>query len=127
MNPASIALTQGESGTTVFTVKTTAAFTAALARPSRRNLFGLGGGTVVVAAVLMLGVPRRRRWLSWTALLAAIAVAGAGGCGGSASTTTTTSSGTPATTAGSYTFTVTGSDSLNAKITASANVIVTVQ
>jgi hypothetical protein len=33
----------------------------------------------------------------------------------------------PATTAGNYTFTVTGTDSSNAKITASANVTISVQ
>jgi hypothetical protein len=127
LNPASVTLAPGRSGTTVFTVNSTAASTTALAHPSQRNLLGMGGGGFVVAAVLILGVPRRRRWLSWAVLLWAIAFAGTTGCGGGSSSSTTISSSTPATTAGSYTFTVTGTDSVNSKITVSTNVNVTVQ
>jgi hypothetical protein len=62
------------------------------------------------------------------ALLLAIGAIGAVGCGGGGS-----GGGggggqtTPATTAGSYTFTVTGTDSVNAQITTSTTVVVTVQ
>jgi hypothetical protein len=52
-------------------------------------------------------------------------LAGAIGCGGGGSSAPPRT--TPATTAGSYTFSVVGTDSSNPKITASTNVAVTVQ
>ena len=125
LNPASVTLTSGGSGTTVLTVKTTAATSAALVRPS---LWGLGGGGAVLAAALMLGIPaRRRRSMSWLILLGIVFTAGAIGCGGSSNTTSPPGSSTSATTAGNYTFTVAGTDSANSQITTSAIVSVTVQ
>jgi sugar lactone lactonase YvrE len=130
LNPATITITSGGSGTSVLTVNTTAASTTALARPAGSNLWGIGGGGAVLAALLMFGIPsRRRRWLPMLALLWVIAAGGimaCGGGGGSSSSSITTHS-TPATTSGSYTFTVAGADSANAKIAASTNVTITVQ
>jgi sugar lactone lactonase YvrE len=128
-NPASVTIAAGGSGTTALTMNTTAASSSALARPLRQNLWGLGGGGAVLAVVLFFGVPsRRRRWLSMSVLLGLIVAAGAIGCGGSGSGgTSPINPTTPATTAGSYTFTVTGTDSANASITVSANVTLTVQ
>jgi hypothetical protein len=61
-----------------------------------------------------------------TVLLMAVIGVGAIGCGGHGITGSSGSS-TPATTAGNYTFTVTGTDSVNAKITTSTAITVTVQ
>ncbi len=129
ISPTSVALTSGGSGTATLTVGTTAASTTAELHPFGAPLRWLGGGGATLAAVLLFGIPaRRRRWASMLALLLAIGAIGAVGCGGGGS-----GGGggggqtTPATTAGSYTFTVTGTDSVNAQITTSTTVVVTVQ
>jgi hypothetical protein len=129
VNPTPLTITPGGTGTTVLTVQTTAASTAGLARP-QQNLWGLGGGGAVLAAVLMLGIPaRRRRLMAMFAFLLIAFVSGVIGCGGSSSTSSTSTGGksTPATTAGSYVFTVIGTDAANVKITNSTNITVTVQ
>jgi hypothetical protein len=128
LNPASVTLASGGSGTSTLTVNTTAASTTALARPADQNLWKLGGGGAVFAALLLFGIPfRRRRWTLMLALLLFVAAAGAIGCGGGGGGGGGGGSSTPATTAGSYVFTVTGTDSASAKITASSNVSITVQ
>ena len=83
-----------------------------------------------MAGLLMLCLPlRRRRKMLLLVLLMAIVASGAIGCGGGGGGNSSTSStpGLPATTAGSYTFTVTGTDSANSKIATSANVTIIVQ
>jgi len=131
LNPSSVTLASGGSGTSTFTVNTTAASTAALARPTDQHLWKLGGGGgAVLAAFLFFGIPfRRRRWTSMLALLLLVAVAGVIGCGGGGGTSGGGGGGssTPATTAGNYSFTVAATDSANAKITASTTISVTVQ
>jgi len=128
LNPASITFTSGGAATSTLTVNTTAASTNALARPHRQNLWGLGEGGTLLAALLVLFVPsRRRRWISMLALVLGIAGAGLIGCGGGGGGGQTTGPGTSGTTAGSYTFTVTGTDSANSKITVSTTVAITVQ
>jgi hypothetical protein len=114
LNPASLALKAGATGTTALSVTTTAASTTALsAVPSRKSL------------LLMGGIPaRRRRWLSMVILLWVVVASAAIGCGGGGGAKGMT---TPATTSGNYTFTVTGTDSKDATITTSATVVVTVQ
>jgi hypothetical protein len=124
LSPASVTLAAGGSGTTQLTVTTTASSVSVLARPSRQNLWGLGGA--VLAALMMFGIPsRRRRWLSMLALIAVVAVAGMLGCGGGKPSTPPVTN--PGTTAGAYTFSVTGTDSANSTITTSTNVTITVQ
>jgi trimeric autotransporter adhesin len=126
LNPASISLKAGGSGTSVLNVSTTAASSSAsLARPSRKNLWGLGGGSVVFAALFMGFLPARRRWISLLAFLCLVVATSTIGCGGGGKGSTGPT--TPATTAGSYTFTVSGVDSTNAAITTSATVVVVVQ
>jgi hypothetical protein len=124
-NPPTLTLTPGGTGTSVLTVTTTAA-TTALAQPAGNGLWGLGSG-VALAAMLMFGIPsRRRRWISMVVLLFVVAAAGTIGCGGHASSggggTTT-----PGTTAGTYTFTLTGTDSVTKTVTTSTTVSITVQ
>jgi hypothetical protein len=93
------------SGTATVIVSSTAA-TSAMARPDG-NGFGRGwaGGSAVLAFMVFLGIPaRRRKWLSMMGVLALmVALASLSACGGKSS-----SSGKSGTTAGSYTFTVTG-------------------
>lgn len=126
LNPTSVTLASGGNGTTVFTVNTTAASATAFVRPLGKNMWGFGGGVVVLAGLLMLGIPsRRRRWMPVLALLWIVVVAGAIGCGpsGSSAPISTTTS-TPATTAGSYTFTVTAT---SGTVTASTTIPLSVQ
>jgi len=129
VSPATVTLASGGSGTTTLKVNTTAASTASLVWPTRLKFWAAGGGGSILAFVLMIGVPsRRRRWLSMLMLLWMIVAAGALGCGGGGqSSSSSGKSTTPATTVGSYVFTVTGTDTTNAKITTSANVIINVQ
>lgn len=57
LNPASVTITTGGTGTTTLTIDTTAASTASLEQPQRWDLWGLGGGGTLLAVVLMFGVP----------------------------------------------------------------------
>jgi hypothetical protein len=130
LNPASITLASGGSGTSTLTVKTTAASTTALAHPTDQHLWKLGGGGAALAALLLFGIPfRRRRWISMLALLLFVAAAGAIGCGGGGGMSGGSGGGssTPATTAGNYSFTIAATDSANAQITVSTTISVTVQ
>jgi len=126
LSPSSVAITAGGNGTTKLTVTTTASSTSSLARPSGQIPWRLGSGGVVLAALMLFGIPaKRRRWLSTMVLLAVVAVAGVIGCGGGQSSPPPVTN--PGTTAGDYTFTVTGTDSANSTITTSTIVKVTVQ
>jgi hypothetical protein len=95
------------SGTATATVYTTAA-TSGLAYPKLpgRNWTGAGGGAVL-AFLVFLGIPARRR--SWRSMLGILIVMVALGslaaCGGSGGSTPP---GNPGTSASTYTFTVTG-------------------
>jgi subtilase family serine protease len=99
-------------GTAAATVTTTAATSGALAYPKRpgkgSGLFGAGGGAVL-ACLVLLGIPaRRRRWRSMLGLLVVMAaLGGLSACSGGASSSGNSTSST-GTTAGTYTFTVTG-------------------
>lgn len=127
LNPTSIAITAGSSATTTMTVKTTAGSNSAQAAPN--SLRVLGGGTIL-ACLLWLGIPaRRRRWFALAVLACLLGAAGLlTGCGGGGhSGTGPTPPITPATTAGTYTFTITGTDSAHSAITAALNLNVVVQ
>jgi hypothetical protein len=85
-----------------------------------------GGG--ILALGILFGVPSwRRRRAFIVVVLCGISIAGVIGCGGGGATNPNTSPSSPATTVGNYTFSVTGTDSTNAKITASTNLTVAVQ
>ena len=127
LNPASIMLSSGGTGNTSLTIGTTLASATPLARLHRQNLWGLGEGSAIFAGMLVFFLPsRRRRWISMLALILIITGAGVIGCGGEVGVQTT-GPGTSSTTAGNYTFTLTGADSANNKISASTTVAITVQ
>jgi hypothetical protein len=128
LNPTALTLSGSGSGTTVMTISTTAGSSASLVRPSRKSLWGLGGGGAVLAVLFLCGFPaRRRRFASMLALLWIVVVSCAIGCGGGGSqTTANTGPVVPATTAGNYTFTVTGTDASNPAIGTSTTVAATV-
>ena len=129
LNPTSVTIAAGGGGTATLTVNTTAASTTAQIERFQRHLFGFGDSGATLALVLFFGIPfRRRRWPVLAILLCAISTAAVSGCGSSGgSGTPPTTTTTPATTAGTYTFTVTGTDSVNSKITLSSVVTITVQ
>jgi hypothetical protein len=127
LNPASATLAAGGSGTTMLTVKTTAASTSALERPLGVSPWRLGGDGAALAGVLLLAIPfRRRRWLGTLVLMLIAVGTFAAGCGGGSSHSPPVQT-TPGTTAGNYVFKVTGTDSSNANVTESASVTVVVQ
>jgi hypothetical protein len=120
--PASVSISGTVAQTATVTVSTTAATSASAKRPTNL-LIGLSGGGVAFAGVLLIGLPRRRTlWLSmlWLVVLGTALLptgCGRGGIG-------TPSGGSPGTTAGTYTFTITGA---NGSITGSTTLTVTVQ
>jgi hypothetical protein len=129
LSPTSVNLSAGGTGSTVLTVQTAEASTTALLIHTQMKLLGLSGGGTVLAGLLLLGIPaRRRRWTAMMVLVWIVAAAGAIGCSGSGgSNSGSGGSTTPATSAGTYTFQVTGTDSSNSSITTTTSVAVTVQ
>ena len=118
------------SGTVTFDVSTTAPVTAANTYPQIRKNGWAGAGTGAVLAVLMLiGIPARRR--SWRQMLGVLVLmAGLGGLAGCGSSSTSTGCTTcttdPGTTAGTYTFTVQATGSPSVTPAVSTTFIVTV-
>jgi subtilase family serine protease len=117
------------TGTVVFTVSTTKA-TAAMAHPKLpgkgRGWEGAGSGAVL-ALLLFLGIPARRR--SWRSMLGVLVVMAALGslsaCGGGSGTSTVPTSD-PGTTAGTYTYTVQATSTPSVAPTVSTTFTVTV-
>ncbi len=118
LNPASVVVAAGGRATTVVTVNTTAA-------SSGNALNQWGGGGILALALLFVTPSLRRRKTTLLLIACGIAIIGCGGGGTASSGPPPTS--TPATTPGSYTFLVTATDASNAKVTASANLMVTVE
>jgi hypothetical protein len=100
--------------TTTLTISTTAA-TASLVRPDfSRNATSLAGlGVAALALLTLLGIPARRcKWRNLLGMLALLVALGSlASCGGGSGSGSSGGSGTknPGTSAGVYTFTVTGS------------------
>ncbi len=126
--PASVTIAAGAKSTTTVTLHTTAASSgSALGQPGRSEwqLWGGGGGLMLA---LLCGVPARRRRMATMMMVLVYGFAALVGCGGGGGGSGSVSPpATPATTAGSYTFSVVGTDASNPKVTASANLTITVQ
>jgi hypothetical protein len=116
------------SGTATATVSTTAAVASLTypTLPDGRRFLGAGGG-VVLAFLVFLGIPARRRgWRAMLGMLVLIAALGTlSACGGGGSSGGT-GNAISATSAGTYTFTVTGSatPSVGASVTTTFTVTV---
>jgi hypothetical protein len=120
--PASVSISGTVAQTAAVTVSTTAATSASVKRPTNL-LIGLSGGGVAFAGVLLIALPRRRTlWLSMLCLVVLGTALLPTGCGRGG--IGTPSGGSPGTTAGAYTFTITGA---NGSITGSTTLTVTVQ
>jgi subtilase family serine protease len=118
--------TTSTSGTATATVTTTAATSAHLApqQPRGPKWLGEGGGSLL-ALVLLLGIPARRR--SWRAMLGAVlAVALLGALSGCKDFWQAPGSTSGGTTSGSYTFTVTGTGNPQTPSSVSTTFTVTV-
>lgn len=126
LTPKTLTVKANAVGTATLAVQTTGATSTAQSSHAGPNPWGLGGGSAL-AVLMMFGLPsRRRRLFSALGLLLVLVAVGTVGCGGGAPSGTT--SGAAATTAGTYTFTITGTDnSATPIITTSAVVSVTVQ
>jgi Pro-kumamolisin, activation domain/Bacterial Ig-like domain (group 3) len=118
--PASVLVGGTSAASTMMTVSSTPAMSGALSYPA---LFR-GAGETALACLVMLAIPARRRaWRRFLGLIAlAFAVSGVVACGGGGG-----SHNSGGTTAGSYTFTVTGTASSSgivggSSITASSTV-----
>ena len=118
-----------ESGTATVTLNTTAPSNSHLTWPQRWKRWGEGGGGALLALLVFLGIPARRRWpptflcvagLSMVVVLGSLAGCGSKAGGGS---TTVSNSGT---TPGTYTITVTGTGSDSAQTTATTTFTLTV-
>jgi hypothetical protein len=127
INPSTVTLSSGTtSGTATATVYTTAATSELLyPRLPGRGWAGAGGGAVL-AFLLFLGIPARRRgWRSMLGILVVMAALGSlSACGGGSSSTT--GGGTTGTTPDTYTFlvTATGSPSVAPAPTVTFSVVV---
>ena len=99
------------AATVNFQVSTMAPASSELAKPKLRKGQGWAGGGAVLAFLVFLGIPARRRsWLSMLGVLVAVMVLGSmAGCVNALDVRSDTAgSASSGTTAGSYTFTVTG-------------------
>ena len=119
------------SGTATISVSTTAASTIALSLPMHVGPKGWTAARsgVVLAVLVVLWVPRRRRlWKSMLSLLMVAVIFGAmAGCGGgSSSSGTNPPPANPGTTSGAYTVTVTGTGNDSASTTATTTFTLTV-
>ncbi len=129
-NPSAVTLTSGGTGTSVITITTVAGSLqkgpAANLRHTTQASRLVAGGGAALGCIFLLGIPglRRKRWTVLSSLLLFGVLLGGIGCGGGGSSTPPTGGGTQP---GTYTVTVTGTDSVNTSITASANFTVTVK
>jgi hypothetical protein len=126
---SSVAMSAGTPTPATSTITISSTAVAAMAYPKLpgrgrgRELFGAGGGAVL-AFLLFLGIPARRRsWRSMLVVLLMMAALGSLAACGGGSSTYTAPVGTPA---GTYTFAVTGTGNDPANTTVSTTFTVTV-
>ena len=127
---SSITVTNGTAnGSTTVTLSTTAASSASLDKQGIPSWTGAGGGAVL-ALLVFLGIPARRRsWRNLLGLVIVTVVLGAlSACGGGSGVSGGSGGGSsaPGTTAGNYTFTVTGTGSPGVSPAPTATVKLTV-
>ncbi len=122
-----ITVTAGTPGGTGSVTVTTTAATTSMKRPPIGGWAEAGSGAVL-ALLVFFGIPARRR--GWRAMLGAfillVTLGSLAACGGGGSSSGGGGGGNPGTTAGSYTFTVTGTGSDPSKTTGTATFTVTV-
>ena len=129
VTPISITSTSG-AVTTSFVVTafvTNSAATAPHSRPFGGTPWYAAGSGATLAGMIILTVPRRRRWGALLAVVLSVAAIGAVGCGGSSSSTTPTTPTNPSQTnaaAGTYTYTITA---VSGSLVHSTQVTLTVQ
>jgi hypothetical protein len=120
------------SGLATFTVNTTGATSAmALTQPASGKGWSGAGSGAVLAVLVLLWVPKGRNvWRSMLGIALAITIMGGmtacGGGGSGSGATSGTSASNPGTTAGIYTFTVSGTGNDSAKTTATTTFTLTV-
>jgi hypothetical protein len=128
-----VTLPSGTTQVVNFTVTTTAPSTTTigLAKPALGGKYsgwaGAGGGAVL-AFLMFLGIPARRRsWRSMVGMLVVmVALGGLSSCGTGGGGTGTTTNTDPGTSAGTYTFTVTGVGNPSVNPTSSTSTTFTV-
>jgi len=130
IDPASVTLTSGGTGTAVITISTVAASAqttpgAHLRRVSTMSKVIAGSGAALGCVFLMIPGIRRRRWNALAGmLLFGIAIAGVGCGGGDSGGGSGGGTGTPA---GTYTVNVIATDTSNSTITTTTSFTVTVK
>ena len=124
VNPTTLTLSAGGNGPATVNLSTTGSSTAFLIKPNGNGWWATGSGAVV-CGLLMFGIrAKRRRWLYIMTLLSLMVAAGTIGCVGPINKTQFTN---PGTTAGTYVYTITATDSANSSLTVSSTITVTVQ
>jgi hypothetical protein len=123
-----LSISGASTGTATLTISTTAALPGGCTAADSRNrkIPGNPVDGAVLACVLLLGIPLRRRWVSVLGMVALL-VALAGGmlaCGGGGEKACSAVSTAPATTAGNYTITLTAA---SGSMTENGTVALTVQ
>ena len=124
-----VSLNGSSAATATMTVTTTPASTGALRRSAHPGARWLDGGAVL-ACILLFGIPsKRRRWQTLLGLVVLLASLTTGliSCGGGGSSGGGGGGGNTGTTAGTYTFTITGTSNPAITPAPTATVTVTVQ
>jgi len=127
-SPDTVNISAAGSATSALILSATAGSSAAHVSQLAKTPWGLGGAGAFLAAVFLFGIPaRRRRWLSMLALLWVVVAASAIGCGSKFVSTPVNGPIVPATTAGTYVFSLTATDTANSLISTSVNITVEVE
>ncbi len=125
--PGMTSVTGSTAVTVTATISTTGGTSAALAYPKTNRWYTAAGGAAL-ACMLFFGIPARRRsWKSMLCLLVFLVGMAGIGCGGGGGIGSGTNPSAPgATTPGTYTFQITGTDSTTSTITTNTTFTVVV-
>ena len=122
-----ISISGSAAGTAILTISTTQALGCSATSSTRRDVPWYARGGAALACILLIGIPaRRRRWRTMLGMLTLLAALTTGmmACGGGSGTSTCNTAFRPATTAGIYTVTITGT---SGALTETGTVTLTVQ